>query len=225
MIRDVMPAGRSPAGVESTEALLTRVDTIASGMVDAAAPLRFGVATSTGELDAIYRLRWQVVTERGWAEPGSMPDGRETDDYDDAAVHIAAWDGTALAATCRMVLPAAGLVQPTERAFGVTLEPAGQVVDMGRQIVGRAYSSDQHVVFAALLAKTWLELRARGFDWVGGDFTPAVTRLYRLIGFRVSQIGPAKQYWGEERYPIVVDVASSVPALERFASRWLKRPA
>jgi N-acyl-L-homoserine lactone synthetase len=193
-------------------------------MVDVAAPLRFAVATAPGELDAIYRLRYQVVAERGWAELGSMPDGRETDEYDHMAVHIAAWDGTVLAATCRMVLPAAGLLLPTERAFGVVLEPAGQVVDMGRQIVGRAYSSEQHMVFAALLGKTWLELRAQGFDWVGGNFTPAVTRLYRLMGFHVSQIGQAKEYFGEERFPIVVDVASSVPALERFASRWLKRP-
>jgi hypothetical protein len=196
---------------------LRLADRVAQGGVDAAAPLRFETADTDATRDAVYRLRCEVVVARGWAQPAGFPDGRESDDYDPLAIHIAAWDGARLAATSRMVLPAPGLILPTERAFQVVLEPAGQVVDMGRQIVHGDYSGNQHLVFAALLGKTWLELRARGFVWVGGDFTPAVTRLYRLMGFQVRQVGPGRIYWGEERFPVVVDVPASVPALLK---RW-----
>jgi N-acyl-L-homoserine lactone synthetase len=197
--------------------LLSQGDELARGMVTAAAPLRFCVAQSSQELAAVYRLRYEVVIERGWAQPEDLPDGLERDEYDDRAVHIAGWDGTRVAATSRIVLPAPDLAFPTERAFGVRIEPHEQVVDMGRQIVARAYSNIQHLVFAALLGQTWLEMRAHGFTRVCGDFTPAMTRLYRLMGFQVAQVGPAREFWGEERFPIVVDIVGSVPTLLK---RW-----
>jgi hypothetical protein len=155
--------------------------------------------------------------------PEDLPGGREADEYDEIALHLAAWDGDQLAATSRMVLPTNGLVLPTERAFGMRFEPHGQVADMGRQIVARPYTNMQHVVFAALLARTWLEVHSRGCLYVGGDFTPAVTRLYRLMGFDVQQLGASRMYWGEERFPIVVDVAKSVPALLQRWDRLLQR--
>jgi len=197
--------------------LLQQADELSRGMVAAAAPLRFCVAQSQEDLQAVYRLRYEVIIARGWAQPEDLPDGRECDEYDDHAVHIAAWDGPHIAATSRIVLPAPDVVLPTERAFGIKLEPHGQVVDMGRQIVAHAYSNVEHLVFAALLAQTWLEIHARGYTLVCGDFTLAVTRLYRLMGFQVAQVGPAREFWGQERFPILVDVASSVPALLK---RW-----
>jgi N-acyl-L-homoserine lactone synthetase len=195
---------------------LSRADELARGMV-ATAPLSFRLAQTPAELTAVYRLRYEVIVERGWARPEDLPDGLERDEYDDHAVHIAAWDGAQMAATSRIVLPAPDRVLPTERAFRIKIEPYGQVVDMGRQIVAHAYSNVEHLVFAALLAQTWLEIHRRGYTLVCGDFTQAVTRLYRLMGFQVTQVGPAREFWGQERFPIVVDVASSVPALLK---RW-----
>ena len=199
-----------------TQELLVQADELARGMV-AAAPLNFRIAQSLEELEAIYRLRYDVIIERGWARPEDLPNGLERDEFDDHAIHIAAWDDKNIAATSRIVLPAPDRTLPTEHAFEVRIEPYGQVVDMGRQIVAHAYSNVEHLVFAALLAQTWLELHARGYTLVCGDFTPAVTRLYRLMGFQVTQAGPAREFWGEERFPIVVDVANSVPALLK---RW-----
>ncbi len=164
--------------------LLQQADELARGMVAAAALLRFCVAQSQEDRQAVYRLRYEVIIERGWAQPEDLPDGLERDEYDDLAIHIAGWDGTQIAATSRIVLPAPDVAFPTERTFEVKIEPHEQVVDMGRQIVARAYSNVQHLVFAALLGQTWLEMRARGFTRVCGDFTPAVTRLYRLMGFQ-----------------------------------------
>jgi N-acyl-L-homoserine lactone synthetase len=201
--------------------LLVQADELARGMV-AIAPLSFRIAQTPEELTAVYRLRYEVIIERGWARPEDLPDGLERDEHDDHAVHIAAWDDAQIAApqiaaTSRIVLPGPDRLLPTERAFEVKIGPYGQVVDMGRQIVARAYSNVEHLVFAALLAQTWLELHARGYTLVCGDFTPAVTRLYRLMGFQVAQVGPAREFWGEERFPIVVDVAASVPTLLK---RW-----
>jgi len=218
------PNRPAPAAAEApSESLLQQADELSRRAVEAAAPLRLEIVDEPAVLEAIYRLRYQVVVERGWARPEDLPGGREVDDFDEMALHLAAWDGEQLAATSRIVLPANGLVLPTERAFGMRFEPHGQVADMGRQIVARPYSGIQHVVFGALLAQTWLEVHSRGLTYVGGDFTPAVTRLYRLMGFDVQQLGPARTYWSEERFPIVVDIAKSVPALLRRWGRLLQR--
>ena len=198
------------------EEMLLQADELARGMV-VTAPLSFRIAQTPEELAAVYRLRYEVIIERGWARPEDLPDGLERDEFDDHALHIAAWDGPHIAATSRIVLPTRDRGLPTERAFEIKIEPREEVADMGRQIVAHAYSNVQHLVFAALLAQTWLEIHARGYTLVCGDFTPAVTRLYRLMGFQVTQVGPAREFWGQERFPIVVDVARSVPTLLK---RW-----
>jgi N-acyl-L-homoserine lactone synthetase len=204
-------------------ATLAIADQLALGLVAAAEPIRFEVAHNDRERLAIYRLRYQVVIERGWAEPDAFPSGLERDSYDDTAIHIVGWanryDQAGLAATARLVLPAAGIRLPTEAAFDLSVRPRGRVADMGRQIVARDYSSMRHKVFAALLAKTWLEMRARGFWLVCGDFSPTMMRLYRMLGFNVTPLGPAREFWGEERAPILVDIAGSVP---RLVERWGK---
>jgi N-acyl-L-homoserine lactone synthetase len=202
---------------EQPESALALADSLASRIVAGAAPILFSVVQSESEREAVYRLRYQVVIERGWAQPADLPDGLERDAYDERAIHIAGWDGKTLAATSRLVLPDSKGPLPTERAFGLRVEPQGQVADMGRQIVARDYSSIRHLVFAALLAKTWLEMRERGFKLVCGDFTPIVTRLYRMMGFDIKQLGAARKFWGEERFPILVDVAGSAQTL---VARW-----
>jgi N-acyl-L-homoserine lactone synthetase len=202
---------------QQSEPALALADSLAGRIVGGATPIRFSVALSNSERKAVYRLRYQVIIERGWARPEDLPDGLERDDFDEKAVHIVGRDGDILAATCRLVLPDSRNRLPTEQAFDIRVEPAGQVADMGRQIVAREYSNIRHLVFAALLAKTWLEMRKRGFALVCGDFSPAVTRLYRIVGFDVQQIGAGRKFWGEERFPILVDVAGSVPTLLK---RW-----
>jgi len=205
------------------EAVLATADQLARGLVDAAQPIRFDIAHKDQERTAVYRLRYQVVIERGWGRPGEFPDGLERDHYDQTATHIVGWAGqgadSSLAATARLVLPGTAPLLPTEAAFDLQVTPRGQVADMGRQIVARDYSSMRHKVFAALLAKTWLEMRARGFWLVCGDFSPTMMRLYRMLGFDVTALGPAREFWGEERAPILVDIAASVP---RLLERWGK---
>lgn len=198
-------------------ARLQLVDDLSHRLVAAAQPLHFDIVRTEAERAAVFRLRYQAVIAHGWAPPEALPDGMERDMYDERAILIAAWDGDVLAATTRLVLPEPGRILPTEAAFGITVEPQGRVADMGRQTVARAYSSMRHRVFAAILAKTWLEMRSCGYSLVCGDFSAGMLRLYRMLGFKVTQLGPAQLYWNEERYPILVDASGDV---ESLLARW-----
>ena len=203
-----------------TEEALVMVDNLSRGFIESVDTIRFDIARNDQQREAVYRLRCQVVIDRGWAKPGDFPDGMERDHYDEKAIHIVGWNGNNLVTTSRIVLPGASLILPTEEAFNIQIEPHGQVADMGRQIVARHYSSIKHKVFAALLAKTWLEIRSRGYSLVCGDFSPAVMRLYRIMGFDVKQLAPTQEFWGEERAPVIVDIAKSMMALvERWGNK------
>ncbi len=208
---------RSP--IDGTS-LLAAADLLAHEWVEAAAPVRFEVVESDAVREEIFRLRFEVISGRGWADPGTFPDGLEHDSYDEDAVHLAGTDGNRLAATTRLVFPRPGRRLPTEDAFGIVVEPEGEVVDVNRVIVCRNPRRPTHSLFCGLLGSLWLEVRARGFSHICGDFTTSVIRLYQAIGFEVRRLGAAHQYWGEERYPITLDIPASVPTLRR---RWARR--
>ena len=205
--------------MQPNQQVLKTLAAVADWAIARAHSVRFALAETTDERRAIYRLRYQTVIERGWAQPADYPDGIERDDDDDAALHIMGLEGDLLVACARLILPSGVKLLPTERIFGVRVEPCGKVVDLGRQIVARSHSSMQHILFGALLGRCWLEAQARGYYHVCGDFTPSMIRLYHLLGLSVSTLGPARQYFGEERIPIAQDVVSAVTTL---AARYLK---
>src|SRR5258707_11385790 len=91
------------------DSALASVDAFAAQRIALAAPIRFDVAQSPAELEAVYRLRYQVAIERGWATPADMPDGLERDAYDDRAVQIVGWDKEGSVAVVRLVFPHSGL--------------------------------------------------------------------------------------------------------------------
>lgn len=192
-------------------------DTLAVYFIASAAPIHFRVAQTASEREAAYRLRYEAVINQGWAKPETFPGGLEQDDYDAQAVQVLGWDDQTVVATTRLVFPTAGKLLPTEIEFDLRVEPQGQVVDGGRAIVAKAYSDDQHRIFAGLLGYTWLEIQTRGYHYLCGAAVPAMIRLCRSIGYQISVLGPARQYWGEQRYPLRFDVPESVPTL---LDRW-----
>jgi N-acyl-L-homoserine lactone synthetase len=192
-------------------------DAIAAHFIASAAPVHFSVAQSPSEREAAYRLRYEVVTDQGWARPEKFLSGLEQDGYDAQAVHLLGWDDQKAVATTRLVFPTDGKLLPTEVEFELSVEPRGQVVDGARAIVARAYSDYQHRIFAGLLGCTWFEMQARGFYYLCAAAVPAMIRLCRSIGYHITVLGPARQYWGEKRYPIRFDVPESVPTLRE---RW-----
>jgi len=202
-----------------TFSLMARMDALAAQIVARAAPIHFGVAQSPAGPKAVYRLRYCVVIERGWAKPEDFPDGLEHDAYDDRAVQLGAWDGEVLAGTARLVLPAPGQPLPTEEAFGLEIGPAGQVVDVGRVCVAPAYRDAQHRVFWGLLSQAWIEWRVRGFTQACSILTASVARICRRCGLQVVTLGPPRSYWSEVRAPALIRAADSIHTIIKVMDR------
>jgi N-acyl-L-homoserine lactone synthetase len=197
-----------------TRAGVAALDRLAHRLLAAAAPLRVDLTHDPRELDAIYRLRYRHVIERGWAAPEDLPDGRERDAHDAAARHVAAWDGDQLVGTVRLVLPEPGRRLPTEEAFDLELEPRGAVVDVGRLLISERYRGEpSHAAWGALFGRAWVETRGAGFSVLGGVASASLVELFGTLGLRFEILGPARRYWGEERHPVRLDPdAGSTPA-------------
>ena len=167
-----------------------------------AAPIRFQIAQTPAEREVIYRLRYQTAIAHGWTQPEDFPDGLEHDAYDESALHIVGWDGLVLAASARLVFPSPGVPLPTEKTFGLEIEPRGQVVEWSRLIVTRPYSDREHRSVLGLMGACWLEMRGRGFDYICSPLSAPVIKLFRVIGLCTSTLGPPRNYGGEARYPV-----------------------
>ena len=192
---------------------IARADVIAAQLIAGAAPVRFSLAQSAAELEAVYRMRYQVVVEHGWASPKDFPARLEKDAYDRRGVHLVGQVDHTVVATTRLVFPAPGQVLPTEADFELKVEPLGRVADGGRAIVSKAYSDLQHRIFAGLFGLSWFQLKEHHLYYLCGAATGAMIRLCRGMGYQVTLLGPARQYWGEQRYPIRFDVLESIPQL------------
>jgi N-acyl-L-homoserine lactone synthetase len=204
---------------ERAASLLGRLDAMARQLVARAAPVHFELARSQEERAAVFRLRFETVVKQGWATQAAFPEGLERDTYDDQAVLVVGWDGGTLAATARLVFPEPSRPMPLEQEFELSTELPGGTVDLGRAIVTAPYRSRRHTVFTALLARCWLEVRAQGLHRVCGASPPAWLERYRQVGLPVRVLGPPRQYWGEERYPLFLDgveLAHAVPSTLRL---------
>lgn len=187
----------------SVGGVVEAVDRLAAEVIAHAAPMSVGVAASPSDLEAAFRMRYRCVVDEGWACPDDFPDGMERDVHDDEAIHIVAWDGGTLAGTVRLVTPASGRPLPIEDAYGLRIEPIGQVVDGGRLVVAPEYRGRAgHVVLAALFARFWQETRAQGYRTIAAVAPRGILELYRNLGLHVTVLGPPRDYWGDERYPL-----------------------
>jgi len=198
----------TPEGPVSLDALAQRIV--------ARSGYRFTLADDETR-ETAYRLRHAAVVEHGWydtARDGGLED-RERDHYDVRAIHVLGWDGELAIATGRLVQPPGPL--PTEDACGLNIEPRGEVVDVGRMTVARSYQGPDHPVFLALLARLYLEVRARGFDVACGMMSPRARALVRMLGLQIEMLGDDRLYWGEPRAPVRFSVMiNSTP----LATRW-----
>lgn len=193
--------------------LLRYLDAGARQLVARASQIRFGLAESEEERAAVLRLRFETVVKQGWASRAELPEGLERDAYDDAATFIAGWHGDSLAATARLVFPEPTRRLPIEEEFELSTALPRDVVDLRRAIVTPPYRSRRHTVYGALLARCWLEVRARGLHRVCGAANPRWLERYRQLGLPVRVLGPPRQYWGEERYPLFLDGVELAQAL------------
>jgi N-acyl-L-homoserine lactone synthetase len=195
---------------------MLNMDRLAPRFIAQAAPLRLGIAQSQAERQAVYRLRCHVVVTKGWADAGDFPNQMETDDYDARAITVVARDGERLVASVRVVPPKVGELLPTEQSFNMQINPFGEVVDIGRLVLSRASDVFSQRVLLGLLGQVWLVMRAHGFSQACGIMTCPMVRWYRSNGLGVTILGPARHYWGEDRYPALVPTES----FELMSRKW-----
>jgi N-acyl-L-homoserine lactone synthetase len=185
-----------PPGIAALDAL--------AGQLLLRAGVRIGVAHTIVELGSVHRLRHRDVS--------TMPEGLEPDPYDDHALQLAAWRGTALVGTMRLVLPVPGRRLPTEDAFGLEVAPGGEVVDLGRLLVGPASRGDPaHRAWGGLFALAWQEARARSYTVIAGIASAQLVERYRSLGVHVEVLGPSRTDAGAELHPVRLDPAAGKP--------------
>jgi hypothetical protein len=193
-----------PPGIAALDAL--------AGQLLIRAGVRIGVAHTISELGAVHRLRYRDVNADGWAGSERPPDAVEPDPYDDHALQLAAWRGTSLVATIRLVLPVPGRRLPTENAFGLDVEPRGEVVDIGRPLVGPAFRGDPaHRAWGGLFGLAWQESRARSYAVIAGIASNQLVERYRSLGVHVEILGPSRTDAGAELHAVLIDPAAGKP--------------
>jgi hypothetical protein len=162
------------------------LDRVAQRLADEAG-VRLSVAESPAELIGVHRLRYRDAAEQGRATAQDDRDGLERDVYDARALQLCAWDGEALVGTLRVVLPMVDKRLPTEEQFGLTVQPAGEVVDVGRPLVAPALGGERARRAAdGLLAQAWFETRARGYTVLAGIASERLVERYRSVGLAVE---------------------------------------
>src|SRR4051812_41695581 len=147
----------------------------------ARSPFDYRLAADDAERDLAYRLRGQVVVERGWRTGDELPGGLERDEFDDRALHVLGWDGDVPMSTGRVVLPP-GL--PTEVACGIVVNPPGEVVDVGRMCVVPGHQGLEHAALIGLMCRLYLEMRAHGYVIACGMMSPRAQVLVRHLGLQ-----------------------------------------
>lgn len=196
-------------------AYISAVDQLALRAIAMNPALRFGVARSPDERDAIFRLRYQEVVERGWSKPDEYPDGRECDEHDDDASQIGAWEGDTLAGCARLIFPAAGHALPIETSFNIIIEPQNEVVYLSRILIAPAYRAKQgHHLLLGLLGASWLELRAKGFYHLCGAFSESVLPVFQQVGAHVVSLA-VQDFWGEKRHACYIDMQQTAVSLSK----------
>ena len=183
---------------------LATLDLLACRLVKSALPIRFRIANSLSDLEQVFRLRYQVVVEKGWAKPESFPDGIERDVYDNRALHILALDDGNLVGTSRLVFCQPGSRLPTEEAFNLVFEPREGVADIGRVCVVPSYRGQNWRIFSALLSQTWIEMSNRGCTRALAAIPPSIARVSMSWGLKLKVLGAPCNHWGRERYPVLI---------------------
>jgi N-acyl-L-homoserine lactone synthetase len=174
-------------------------------------PFDYRLARDDAERELALRLRGQVVVERGWRSAAELGRRLEQDEYDERALHVLGWDGDVPMSTGRVVLPP-GL--PTEDACGIVVDPAGQVVDVGRMCVLPAHQGLEHAAFIGLMCRLYLEMRAHGYDVACGMMSAPARTLVRHLGLQIETLGPEREYWNEPRTPVRFSLLSNVQVIQ-----------
>jgi hypothetical protein len=202
--------------LEHERATAARIDAATEHMLQHLKPVEFRLARTRAEREAAYRLRYQAIIERGWEPPIELTNGLESEDIDEEAHHLIGWlDGHAIA-NCRITSPKPGRPLPLEQLLGIQLQPVGAVAQFDRLCIDRAYAGRRSELLLGVICAAWQFVHRWGFRYIAGFFSLSMMRLYGRFGLEAAPIGPARFYWGEERYPALIQ---PLTVNERFFER------
>ena len=180
-------------------------------------------------LAEIQRLRYDVYcVERGYLDGNDFPDDRESDAFDDYAVHLVATgvDGEVIG-TARLVVDSP-LGFPLE-AHAASLYPVfhslprHRTAEISRLVVAKSGRNIQTtgrrrvhpVVLFKVFREICLESRRAGLHYWLAAMEPSLQRLIRrLLGFEFIQIGDPMDYYGEV-VPYMGNIAEFRAIMER----------
>lgn len=120
-----------------------------------------------------------------------------------------------LAASARLVFPHADQPLPTDHDFGLTIEPRGAVIDVGRGIVGRSHRSPDHRVSSDYWRNAGSRSVGRAARFLRGR-ERRVAQRYRDFRLPLTVPGPARPHWSEERYPVLLNALDCAHAILDF---------
>src|SRR5262249_86258 len=98
---------------------------------------------------------------------------------------------------------------PTEEACGITVEPRGGVVDVGRMCVAAGHQSLEHAAFIGLMCRLYLVMREHGYRFACGMMSVPAPAMMGLFGLQLETLGPERTYWNESRGPVRFSLMSA----------------
>ena len=175
------------------------------------------IAPADPWLAELQRLRYDVYClEREFISPNRFPDRRERDDYDDAALHFAAWIDGDLAGTVRLV-PDSPVGFPMEqfapagltRSAGLARE---RTAEISRLVLARQYRRSGTSTGSRLLSELFrhgfdqgIQL---GFDTLIAALEPTLLRLLTRLGYVLKPIGSPFDWYG----PVMPCTVIAIPS-------------
>jgi N-acyl-L-homoserine lactone synthetase len=189
---------------------------VAADLLTWLSPLRFEEAVSDADRREAFRLRYLAVVEASLESVERFPDGLEREPVDEDAVHIVGWERERAVATCRLVFARGDRPFPLEAAFALTLPSREKTVEMGRVTIDPQRRGEGHRLVMGLAARSWQAMAARGATMAIGVTPARLVTFFSALGFPVTVLGPPRQYWGEERVPILCEAGPAAAALAQL---------
>jgi N-acyl-L-homoserine lactone synthetase len=208
-------------------------------------PIRVGRPVSTDESASaalmardLAQLRYDVYClELTFLDPARFPDGRETDEYDAASVHLSVTDDEGeLAGALRLVLDSP-LGFPLE-AHARTLSPSffglprGRTAEISRLVVARQHRNVRRfegypLTLLRLFREVHRKSRELGLSYWLAAMEPSLRRLLASFGAGFVEIGGPMDYFGEVLpYSAAVrDVEEAVARTRAEIFRYVTGPA
>ncbi|MNU28993.1 Autoinducer synthetase [compost metagenome] len=178
-------------------------------------------------MDDVFRLRYRVYCEeKGFLPAEDYPQGFETDEFDENAVHFIVYGDDVSPVGYMRIIDGQDRHGFPMIAHGMTVHddfefpPIDGVMEISRMIVRSDYrhehrpANDQQsstdlplpqaknesdLIQFRLLRLMYQHAMREGAQWICAAMEPTLHRKFRMMGMPFTQIGPSGEYFGEVR--------------------------